>query len=208
MNYARLGKYLALASQHEALALELYCSNARLSKSFYIAIQIWEIVLRNRINNVLVWKYGKNWPFDDVRALRNLGANERRRIDVSKERQNRVRGKGNVTTNQIVADLSAGFWVSLLTKSYDIPLSWRYNLIRVFPNHVCLDRQQAADMCEGILDLRNRIAHHEPILHLRLLERRQNVESLVYAMCPAHAAYLKEACTFAQEWEIHSAIAI
>ena len=111
-----------------------------------------------------------------------------------------------MTTNQIVADLSAGFWVSMLTKSYEISFAWRHNLERVFPNDASLDLQQAADMCKGILDLRNRIAHHEPILHLPLLERRQSVELLVSAMCPAHAAYLTEACTFAHEWKNHASI--
>ena len=73
-----------------------------------------------------------------------------------------------VTTDAIVADLSAGFWGSLLTRRYDVRFTWRYNLGRIFPNAAGLTRGAVWPICDGLLDLRNRVAHHKPIFHLPL----------------------------------------
>jgi hypothetical protein len=105
-------------------------------------------------------------------------------------------------TNAIVADLSGGFWVSLLTKSYDIPFAWRYNLARIFPNDAVISRIEAAEICEALLVLRNRIAHHEPIFHFPLEQRRNEIGKIIYAMCRANYAYVEFSCTFAAELEL------
>lgn len=206
LSSARFGRYLGSAKNIDVVAINIYLSNAKLSRSLYIGIQIWEVALRNRINEFLSWKYNNNWPFDETRALRSMVSNDKRRVKEALDRQNQKRGAGKVTTNHITADLSAGFWVSMLTKSYDVPFSWRYNLARVFPSDSSLERGEAALLCEGLLDLRNRIAHHEPIYHLPLEQRRADLGRLIAAMCPSHYAYLESACSFQAEWKAHTEI--
>jgi hypothetical protein len=58
------------------------------------------------------------------------------------------------------------FGVSLLNKSYDVPFVWRHNLSRIFPGEKALTRDEASRLCDGRLDLRNLVAHHEPIYHV------------------------------------------
>jgi hypothetical protein len=99
-----------------------------------------------------------------------------------------------------VADLSSGFWVSLLSGSYDVPFLWRSNLRRIFPNDPTLQRAEAWKACDGLLDLRNRIAHHEPILHLPLPWHYAELGRIVAAMCEGTSAYCSSSCSFAECW--------
>jgi hypothetical protein len=100
----------------------------------------------------------------------------------------------------IVADLSAGFWVSQLSGSYEVPYSWRYNLGRVFPHDKALEIKTAWTLCDGLLTLRNRVAHHEPIFHLPLDERHRDLQRMVAAMCRATYAFAEATCSFRAVW--------
>ncbi len=157
---------------------------------------MWEIALRNRLNSFLIWKYNAKWP-SDQRVLRTLARPEGKRLAEAIERQTRQRGSAGVSTDAIVADLSAGFWVSLLAKSYDVPFAWRYNLPKIFPNEPRLDRANAITMAGHLLDLRNRVAHHEPIYHLPLAERRADLDRLLAGMCQPSHLYVSGVCTVA-----------
>jgi hypothetical protein len=193
----RFSRYLGDASGNEQAAVNLYHWNSELSKALYPSLQMWEIALRNKLNTFLCWKFGNNWPFDATRALRQLRSSEVLKVKEAVDRQRRQRNITAVPLSVIVSDLSAGFWVALFSPSYDVPFSWRYNLTRIFPGDKAMTRATAATICGGLLDLRNRVAHHEPIYHLPLQERRQELTTLLTAMCPVSSAYIEACCTFA-----------
>ncbi|HZG28506.1 MAG TPA: Abi family protein [Ensifer sp.] len=198
----RFARYLAASNGDEAEAIKLYCWNMRIAQSLYVYLQCWEVALRNRFNGFLSWKYKSNWPYDEARFVRNLTSDDKRRLTETKSRQERDRKVTPVSTPAIVADLSAGFWVSLLSKRYDVPYSWRHNISRVFPHDQALDRQAAWEKCDRILTLRNRVAHHEPIYSLPLEDLYQDVEQLVGAMSPAMREFARASCNFRQVWEL------
>lgn len=198
----RFARYLAASDGDEARAVSLYCWNMRVAQSLYVYLQCWEVALRNRFNGFLSWKYNASWPYDDARFVRNLTNDDKRRLSETKSRQERDRRVSPVSTPAIVADLSAGFWVSLLSKRYDIPYVWRHNIRRVFPHDQTLDRQAAWAKCDRILTLRNRVAHHEPIYSLPLQDLYQDLEQLVGAMCPATKEFAQASCNFRQVWEL------
>jgi hypothetical protein len=193
---ARFGRYLATCGNDEDYAMRLYQWNSLVSQSLYIYSQAWEVCLRNKLNNFLCWKYNEAWPYDSGRAVRNLKGDAQRRLRETIERQERDREYSPVATNIIVADLSVGFWVSLLTKGYDIPYGWRNNLTRIFPNDKGLDRIGAWKICEDASNLRNRIAHHEPIYHLPLNEYYAGLQRAVAAMCAGTYAFAEMHSTF------------
>jgi len=197
---ARFARYLNAASGDETMAVELYAWNSKLSQSLYFPLQAWEIALRNRLNRFLCWKFGQSWPYERDRALRQMTRSEVRRLEEAIDRQRQKRKTHNVPTDAVVADLSAGFWVALLTKSYDVPFTWRYNLPRVFPHGGRLSRSDAATMCDSLLDLRNRIAHHEPIFHLALPDKRSELDVLLLAMCTGTYEFTAQSCDFASVW--------
>lgn len=99
-----------------------------------------------------------------------------------------------------MADLSAGFWVSQFSNSYAVPYAWRYNLKRIFPNDAALDLRAAWTICDEMLGLRNRVAHHEPILHLPLEQRHRDLQRIAAAMCSATHAYCEASCSFQEIW--------
>jgi len=195
----RLTRYLQEANGDNNNALLLYHWNTMLSQCLYFPLQIWEISLRNKMNSFLCWKYNHKW-FEDARALRvfSKAENEKLSKTIIRQQQNRP---GLPTADQVVADLSAGFWVSLLSSRYDIPFAWRYNLSgRIFTNDPSIDRQEASDTCGQILDLRNRVAHHEPIFHLDLPKARADLDRMINGLCGVTQEYLRSTCSFAEVW--------
>jgi len=197
LSHARFSRYLASAGGDDSRAIELYQWNALIAQSLYVYLQCWEITFRNRVDAFLRWKYGTNaWPYDTTRAVRNLGRDEQRRLQDAIMRQERQRKNSLASTDTVVADLSAGFWVALLSTSYRTPYVWRYNLLRIFPNDTQLDQKTAHEMSARILNLRNRIAHHEPIYSVALSQIYFDLQRLVAAMCTDTNLFARSNCTF------------
>lgn len=193
---ARFHRYIQDAGGSEQKAVKLYQWNALLSQSLYVILQCWEICLRNKLNEFLKWKYCEAWPYDQKRAVRNFGGMDSRRLARTLDRQHRSRGIKPVPTGAVVADLSAGFWVSMLSSSYDVPFSWRYNLCKIFPNERAMSRSDAWRICDATLQLRNRVAHHEPVYHLPLQQSYADLEMALSAMCRGTHAFVQSTCTF------------
>lgn len=199
---ARLARYLALSGGEEAAAINLYIWNNRISQAFFLPLHLWEICLRNQMNRFLCWKFNPSWPHDDKRAVRQLQGNDRDKLLEARDRQARQRNVQQATTDSIVADLSAGFWVALLAQRYVIPMAWRYNLPKVFPNApedwklkpTGWSPTQAHLLCDDVLALRNRVAHHEAIIDMDLQSLNTKIRILVAAMCSASQAYLTDNC--------------
>lgn len=196
LSAARLTRYIKECGDDSKRAFELYYWNTKASQSLYVLVQVWEVALRNRLNSFLCWKYNKNWPFDEKHVVRQLQRADKARVQEAIVRQRQLRGTQKVSTDSVVADLSAGFWVSLLGKSYDVPYAWRYNLARVVPHRKELQRDDVSRMCDSLLDLRNRIAHHEPIYHLPLRQRWDDANVLLEGMCPAAHQFASIVCDF------------
>ena len=163
-------------------------------------LQTWEVVLRNKLNDFFVFKYGRAWP-KNATAIRNFGGNDRRRLSETIERLESNLSPAFVTTDKIVSDLSAGFWVSQFGARYEIPYTWRNNLKhRIFTNDHSITRTAAEDICDRLLDLRNRVAHHEPIFHLPLDQWRSELDMVLNAMCQSSGRYMASACSFSEIW--------
>jgi hypothetical protein len=198
---SRFARYMTDSNGDQMKALELYHWNAQLSQCLYFPVQVWEISLRNKLNAFIGRKHtNPNWMYDDARCVRQLTKSDQKRLHKTIERQRRDRRIQRPTPDMIVADLAAGFWVSQLTQSYDTPYAWRYNIVKVFPHNSSLDRSTVSVMCDRILDVRNRIAHHEPIYHLPLDEIRGDLTSLIAGMCPGADAYAAGLCDFTRLW--------
>ena len=71
----------------------------------------------------------------------------------------------NVTHGKVVAELTLHFWKRLFGPEYEQSL-WRTALKRTFPDKR-LTRAEVAIQLEHIYQSRNRLAHHEPVLHAR-----------------------------------------
>ncbi len=74
----------------------------------------------------------------------------------------------SITEGKVIAELTLYFWKRLYGPDYDQTL-WRTTLKRTFPDKT-LTRAAVATQLEYIYQARNRLAHHEPVLHRRFDE--------------------------------------
>ena len=74
----------------------------------------------------------------------------------------------HVSDGKIIAELSFYIWKRLCGPDYEHTL-WKPTLKRVFPNKK-VKRSEIADHLENLYQSRNRLAHHEPVLHKRFHE--------------------------------------
>jgi len=161
----RLAAFVTAASQDNEWACRLYLWDRDLASTCLRDIAIVEVALRNALSRQLELILGSAWyldrAFDRDHRLKN--ARDRAIADL------RIMGK-RPSSGLVTAQLSLGFWVNLLHAPSD-PL-WRQGLHRAFPG----GRSEATRLGErytrtwvvGVLEtvrvLRNRCAHHEPLL--------------------------------------------
>lgn len=89
----------------------------------------------------------------------------------TKKRQKQIQ----VTAGQVTAQLTLYFWKRLFSTDYD-GILWNRSLKKVFPNKK-LKRSDVAQHLENLYQSRNRLAHHEPIVGLRL---KQTLEAIQF----------------------------
>jgi hypothetical protein len=152
----RLGPSLALAGSDLREAIRLYERNTSLSEALYGLLQGLEVPLRNAMHHALSVGLSREDWYDSI--VWRVAQQEQ--VDNAKES---LRAKAKpVTPGRMVAELTFGFWVGLTGPKYSVDL-WERHLYKAFPN-AKLGRKQLNKRLESIRLLRNRVAHHEPIL--------------------------------------------
>lgn len=94
-------------------------------------------------------------------------------LDRSKDRRKQI----VVSDGKIIAELTLYFWKRLYGPEYDQSL-WRTSLKRTFPFKK-LSRAEVAIQLEQIYQARNRLAHHEPVLHKRFTDTMQAINFVI-----------------------------
>lgn len=203
LSAARIGTYEVAAGIVDAVtglpdpnstkALELYAWNALVSGALLMPLHICEVVVRNAVSEALEAKYGAMWPWSSSFELSlpnpPIGYNPRRDLQSAR--------KGKATTGKIIPELKFVFWQKLFTSRYDKRL-WDSYLPTVLPNigagaalTVAQARQRVYDDLEQIRKLRNRIAHHEPIIARNLQGDFQRIDELVQFRCNDTAGWMR-----------------
>lgn len=178
----RLKTYLKRTGGDESKAITLYAWHTAISGAFYAVLQALEIALRNKINDELKRKYGEEWDedktilFSDYHERKIEEYHERKRREYERKRREYDRGKIDKVEDEkkIVSSLPFGFWVSLIAGWTEIDgkshsyykILWNEDLGKIFPNRpegVSFD--EIRKYLIKFKNLRNRIAHHQPIFH-------------------------------------------
>lgn len=185
----RFATYLEKGGNHEEYALELYLYNSRLAKAFLFPLSVAEITLRNAIDELLVRKFEENWHKavsfrDETLTPEGLLALDRA-IDRAGE---------NAPRSQVVAELTFDFWSNLFRPEYgDL---WRTTVNIAFPNLVHGEsRRTIQKLVKPINRLRNRVAHHEPILDMNVNDLYAKIFKLIELRCAETAGWMKHHCT-------------
>lgn len=163
----RMSRYL-VATNNTKRAMTLYRKNLRLSQELFTIISCFEVAVRNAIDRQCTNTFGNDWLRDGA-AVGGIFDNQR--CYYTKKSINDAIGNLRVYSHQkLVAELGFGFWRFMFAAQ-------QYNatsrvLLGIFPskpistpaiqyNHTYIFNQMA-----NINDIRNRIAHHEPVCFL------------------------------------------
>ncbi|MFP4139058.1 MAG: hypothetical protein ACOCZU_01940 [Planctomycetota bacterium] len=144
-----------------------YLWNMALCESLYSPLQMCEVALRNAVHCAITRRLGATYWFDQLQ-LTPWG-----RREVQKSKNRIVRDKRQVTAGRVVAELNFGFWTSLFEDHYErnTPFLPR-GISEIFPNmpKSLHKRKRIKAILERIRTLRNRVFHHERIIHWKNLE--------------------------------------
>lgn len=178
----RLRVYITAAQGDTTLAERLYWWNIEISAAFYGPLHCLELGLRNALDYQLRGAFAQD-TWWDVAPLNRVG----RENVTNAVNKCKLRGAGMFTADDVVAELSLGFWTSLLSNpkgsGYDRRL-WVPILHRAFP-HYRKQRDRLHQKFETMRLLRNRIMHHEPIHHRDLSADHRKIFELLGYIDPA-----------------------
>ncbi|MBW8482396.1 hypothetical protein K1Y72_08485 [Actinomadura sp. PM05-2] len=161
----RFGTYRQAVGGDAEAAGRLYLWNVEISGAFYPLLHLLEISSRNALNERLCARYTRR----DWWTVAPLSEEGHRLVGaaVGKARRKITReGRRSHTADDVVAELSFGFWVSLLSTRSDRAF-WVPSLHRAFPGYSGRRAPLHSDFMR-MLVLRNRVMHHEPIHHRNL----------------------------------------
>lgn len=155
--------------------LEIYKINVKMSKDIYALLSYFEVFLRNRINEEMIKYFGNNW-IDNI----DWKTGHLTKIFEAKERINKHK-YNNYNMNDIISNLSLGFWVHMFDKNYESVL-WSKALNKVFSPKT--SRNIISYKLQNILELRNRISHCEIIIKNKELLKKNinNILSILGAI--------------------------
>lgn len=174
----RFATYLAEKNAHRVEALELYKWNLDVSCAFFAPLQVCEVSIRNAISEAIELTYGANWPFEQ--SFEIALPNPSRAYS---PRGNLLQHRNEPTAGKIIAELKFVFWERMFTRRHDSTI-WNHHLRTVLPNMdagktVQELRGEAFNTLKDIRDLRNRIAHHEPIFRRNIQAEYDRIKKVV-----------------------------
>jgi hypothetical protein len=186
LSLERFGTYLGWAGGDRNKAVALYTLNVQLSESLYTPLQMLEVALRNRIHQVMSKEAGEAW-FD----LPEYQANARQAEMLAKARQDLADGKKEASPGAMVAALTFGFWTAMLGKEYENLWQTTLKNIAKREDGKGLQRKAFAAPLGPIRTLRNRIAHHEPILYWNLRKHYDAILQMTGWLSPVAAEWCR-----------------
>ncbi len=163
----RLDRYLIACRSSKLKAKKLYAANLRVAQSFYPVLNLFEIILRNRVHSMLS-RYFTNpdWIIVEKNGFMNHISLRPSRFYLKNqvlkaERKIRQR-RSTITAGKVIAEQTIGFWTTLFE-----PHHYRLiggSIINCFPNKpTIINRSSISVKLQEIRNFRNRIYHNEPI---------------------------------------------
>ncbi|MBQ0024337.1 MAG: Abi family protein [Bacteroidales bacterium] len=158
---ARLNKYLTACGGNTAKAIILYRHNVKLCQKFYGMLNVFEVILRNAINeHYKAYFNDSDWIRSQLASGGMLSQHPQKAI-VDKTITDLI-AAGRYTNDRVVSSVTFGFWTYLFTKK-PFRLGGQ-SLLRIFPaKAIGLGQRAIYNELMAVKNFRNRIAHHEPI---------------------------------------------
>jgi len=213
----RLGRFLVKGGYDFPFTMDWYLWNARLTKSLQFPMHAAEVTLRNAVvHHLTLLGAPVEWAFDNavLTGLARKAAHTRESLNTAKKRLLRERMKQAdyqrqvesvnhldvpsmhlMSTDDVVAKLPFEFWTGLLGKEFEN--DWHVTMKRVFPfMQAGTSRRDVWLLASNAKDLRNRMAHHEPIFQLPLEGEHNSILNLIGFRCRETKAWVRHFSTF------------
>ncbi|MCQ2350622.1 MAG: Abi family protein [Paludibacteraceae bacterium] len=164
----RLQRYLIASNYNTKSALTLYRNNLRISQEMFTIISCFEVALRNAIDSVLSKQLGPEWLKDSIKSG---GIFDDIRFKETKCKINKAYVElctnNMYSHSKLLASLDFGSWKYMFAKG-------QYKatgkcLLKIFPKKpkstitFQYNNTYIFNELDKVNNLRNRIAHHEPI---------------------------------------------
>ena len=152
------------------LTLARYMLNMALSESLYPMLQFAEIALRNAVHRELTARCGSDAWYDSPRARLTPWQQDK----VAEAKTTLHRNRKPLTPGRIIAELTFGFWTGFFNNAHARTGIGSFLSKNAFPYAPATEQYQTKldKRWLEIRDLRNRVFHHERILHWRDLDAR------------------------------------
>ncbi len=189
----RLGPYRKAAGQNLDRALKLYAWNLNIGAAFLPLFCAVEVSLRNLTVKRLTEVYAETW----WKAVALLGLLEKEGGSIVRKAEKTIRQKNqDPDSGRMTAELGFGFWENMLLEKYtpDLWASLHISFPYLPPG---VDQTALKTKCRKVRELRNRIAHHEPIFHRNLSQDYANCLELIRWLSPAKAEWVRPHCAVA-----------
>jgi len=212
LSTGRYQTYLNAAADDRIKALELYEWNAHMSAAVMHDLAHLEVAVRNAYNGALETRQpgqlhwtddlGRYFPYRRGRAadgtVIDRNATPRRQV----QRAITDAGGAAAPKGKIVDELSYGFWRYLTARAHDATLwlpylRWGYGAGMAGTGPVALSRPAVDRAMADLHLLRNRVAHHEPLLNTDLASRWSDILLLLDLIDPDLSRHVQHHSTWA-----------
>jgi hypothetical protein len=173
---ARVNRYLLAADNNKSRAVKLYKANLKTSQAFHPLLGIFEVVLRNRLNDILAahfadpdWIINQKTGFMSDPSLRftykrtgKQKTNDYLKREINKAEKRLQKTRTTITSGKIIAEQTLGFWTDLFEVHH-------YRLLKGKPIQIFnslqagYGRKEVNDELDKVRRFRNRLNHNEPI---------------------------------------------
>ncbi len=180
MSSTRMSRYTTACNSNSKQAMTLYRLNLRLSQELFTVISCFEVAIRNSIDNCYTRHHSDDW-------LRNAVSQGGMFDTPNCRRTNRLidshlqKLTHNYTHAKLIAEMDFGFWRYLFAQPQYF--AGGQKLLQIFPAKprstpsIQYNQTFIFNQLGLINDIRNRIAHHEPICFVA----GQSVKNTTYA---------------------------
>lgn len=168
MTQARMSRYKLACGGNTRKAMTLYRKNLQLTQELFTIISCFEVALRNAIDAQAVPVLGADWLRD---AAQQGGVFDTPKCRLTRDNIIDAIGKLRLYSHhKLVAELGFGFWRYMFAQN-------QFNatkriMLRVFPSKPAstptlqYNNNYVFNQLADLNDIRNRMAHHEPICFL------------------------------------------
>lgn len=180
----RFGTYRAAARGDDDLARQLYVWDRDLAVAVLRDIAILEVALRNAMHLAASAQWGIHWYADQSVILDDRSTNQLRSAWNDLPRGVQRNARNSATPGKLVARCMLGFWVNLLDSGdhvgpeprrvrADYEELWRHAFSKAFKGgrsqarreNATFTREWVHGIAKNVNVLRNRAAHHEPLIN-------------------------------------------